>query len=184
MTNCRHLILFLVVQKILAWFEMDHSLHCNHWMHFTKRLWEKVPTTTRQILLLIHKTRPVFFFFQKELRQFLFIWYGHATTKKVSHKVDEKECRWAKCAPSDGNSVGASGAPLRALSSRSDFVVLSSAWASRNRTFPVSLQPRGFVTEDSSVKTKRGKLSVEMTDQPFVTKWTICLQTKYYFFCP
>ena len=26
------------------------------------------------------------------------------------------------------------------------------------------------VTEDSSVKTKRGKLSVEMTDQPFVTK--------------
>ena len=28
----------------------------------------------------------------------------------------------------------------------------------------------GFVTEDSSVKTKRGKLSVEMTDQPFVTK--------------
>ena len=38
-----------------------------------------------------------------------------------------------------------------------------------------------FVTEDSSVKTKRGKLSVEMTDQPFVTKWTICLQTRYSF---
>ena len=26
---------------------MDHSLHCYHGIHFTKRLWEKVPTTTR-----------------------------------------------------------------------------------------------------------------------------------------
>ena len=28
--------------------EIDHSLHCYHWMHFIKRLWEKVPTTTNQ----------------------------------------------------------------------------------------------------------------------------------------
>ena len=27
--------------------EIDHNLHCYHWMLFTKRLWEKVPTTTR-----------------------------------------------------------------------------------------------------------------------------------------
>ena len=27
--------------------EIDHILHCYHWMHFTKRLWEKVPTTIR-----------------------------------------------------------------------------------------------------------------------------------------
>ena len=31
----------------ISMIEMDHSLHCYHWMHFTKRLWEKVPTTTR-----------------------------------------------------------------------------------------------------------------------------------------
>ena len=142
MTNCRHLLLFLVVQKILAWFEMDHSLHCYHWMHFTNGF-EKKLQLQQDINIIAHSQNQTSFF-QKELRQFLFIWYGHATTKKVSHKVDEKECRWAKCAPSDGNSVGASGARLRALSSRSEFVVFSSARASRNRTFPVSLQPRGF----------------------------------------
>ena len=104
MTNCRHLILFLVVQKI-SMIEMDHSLHCYHWMHFTKRLWEKVPTTTRHTCKYYCSfTQPdqFFFFFQKEPRQFLFIWYGHATTKRVSHKVDETECRWAKCAPWEG----------------------------------------------------------------------------------
>ena len=104
--------------------------------------------------------------------------------KKVSHKVDETECRWAKCAPSEGNSVGASGAPLRALYMSSDFVVLSSA-SERPETELFQCRCIAslgvFVTEDSSVKTRRGKLSVEITDQPFVTKWTICLQTRYSF---
>ena len=45
--------------------------------------------------------------------------------KKVSHKVDETECRRAKCASEGSNSDGASSVPLRELSS--DFVVLSSA---------------------------------------------------------
>ena len=64
---------------------------------------------------------------------------------------------------------GASGAPLRAL--LSDFVVLSSA-SERPETelFQCRCSLGVFVTEDSSVKTKRGKLSVEMIDQPFVTK--------------
>ena len=64
---------------------------------------------------------------------------------------------------------GASGAPLRAL--LSDFVVLSSA-SDRPETelFRCRCSLGGFVTEDSSVKTKRGKFSVEMIDQPFVTK--------------
>ena len=62
-----------------------------------------------------------------------------------------------------------SGAPLRALSS--DFVVLSSA-SERPETelFQCHFSLGVCVTEDGSVKTKRGKLSVEMTDQPFVTK--------------
>ena len=73
--------------------------------------------------------------------------------------------------PSDGNWVGA---PLRALSS--DFVFLSSA-SERPETvlFQCRCSLGVCVTEDSSVKTKRGKLSAEMTDQPFVTKWTTCL---------
>ena len=59
----------------LSMTEMDHSLHCYHWMHFTKRLWEKVPTTTRQMLLLIYKTRPVFFFSEgTETVSFYLIW--------------------------------------------------------------------------------------------------------------
>ena len=87
----------------------------------------------------------------------------------TTNKVDETECRWAECAPSEGNSVGASGAPLRALSS--DFIALSSA-SERPETelFQCRCSLSVFVTEDSSVKTKRGKLSVKMTDQPFVTK--------------
>ena len=121
--------------------EIDHSLHCYHWMHFTKQLWEKVPITTRHNYYCSF-TKPDQFF-QKELRQFLFIWYGHATTKKVSHKVDETECRWAKCAPSEDDSDGTSGVPLRALSGRLRCLVVC-LWASRNRTFPVLLQPRGL----------------------------------------
>ena len=50
-------------------------------------------------------------------------------------------------------------------------VVLSSA-SERPETelFLCRCSLGAFVTEDSSVKTKRGKLSVEMTDQSFVTK--------------
>ena len=89
--------------------------------------------------------------------------------QKNSQKVDKTECRWAKRAPSEGNSDSGSGAPLRALSS--DFVVLSSA-AVRPETelFQCRCSLGLCVTEDSSVKTKRGKLLIEMTDQPFVTK--------------
>ena len=121
--------------------EIDHSLHCYHWMHFTKRLWEAVPTTTRHNYYCSF-TKPGQSFFQKELRQFHFIWYGHATTKKVSHKVDETECRWVKYAPSEGNSDGASGMLASAVV-RLRCLRLP-LWASRNRTFPVSLQPRGL----------------------------------------
>ena len=49
--------------------------------------------------IIAHSHNQTSFFFQKELRQFLFIRYGYATTKKVSHKNDETESRWAKCAP-------------------------------------------------------------------------------------
>ena len=134
----------------------------------------------QDINIIAHsQTRPVFFFFQKELRQPLFIWYGHATTKKVSHKVDETECRWTKCAPSEGNSVGATVHPCERC--RPTVVLSSASERPETELFLCRCSLGAFVTEDSSEKTKRGKLSVEMTDQPFVTKWTICLQTRYSF---
>ena len=73
--------------------------------------------------------------------------------------------------------------PMRAL--LSDFVVLSSA-SERPETelFQCRYSLGVFVTEDtqvSSVKTELGKLSVEMTNQSFVNKWKICLQTRYSF---
>ena len=168
MTNCRHLILFLTVQKILASLKLTTvftvTTEC-----ISRKGSEKKFQLQPDTIIIAHSQNQTSF--QKKLRQFLYIWYGHANTKKVSHKVDETECRWAKCAPSEGNSVSASGAPLRALSSDFAVVVLSSA-SERPETelFQCRCSLGGFVTEDSSVKTKRGKLSVEMTDQPFVTK--------------
>ena len=179
MTNCRHLILFLVVQKILAWLKWTTvftvTTEC-----ISQNGSEKKFELQQDINIIAHSQNQTSLFFSEGTETVSFYLIGHATTKKVSHRVDETKCRWAKCAPSEGNSVGASGAPLRALSS--DFVVLSSA-SERPETelFQSRCSLGGFVTEDSSVKTKRDKLSVEMTDQPFVTKWTICLQTRYSF---
>ena len=178
MTNCRHLILFLVVQKILASLKLTTVFTVSTECISQNGSEKKVPTTTRHNYYCSF-TKPDQFF-QKELRQFLFIWYGHTTTKKFLVKLTRRNADGQKCAPSEGNSDGASGAPLRALSS--DFAVLSSA-SERPETelFQCRCSLGVCVTEDSSVKTKRGKLSVEMTDQPFVTKWTICLQTRYSF---
>ena len=168
MTNCRHLILFLVVQKILA------SLKSTTVFTVTT---ESISQngSEKKFQLQPDKNYCSFTkpdqFFQKELRHFLFIDMATLPRKKFLIKVDETECRWAKCAraPSEGNSVGASGVPLRALSSK--FVILSSA-SERPETelFQCRCSLGVFVTEDSSVKTKRGKLSVEMTDQSLVTK--------------
>ena len=105
MTNCRRLILFLVVQKILASLKLTTvftvTTEC-----ISQNGSEKKFQLQPGIIIIAHSKNQTSFFFQKELRQFLFIWYGHATTKKGSHKVDETECRWAKCAPSEGNSDG------------------------------------------------------------------------------
>ena len=77
--------------------------------------------------------------------------------------VTGSACLWEK----ELECVGASGAPLRALSS--DF--MSSAFERpETELFQCRCSLGVLVTEDNSVKTKRGKLSVEMTDQPFVTK--------------
>ena len=56
--------------------------------NFTKQLWEKVPTTTRHNYYCSF-TKPDQFF-QKKLRQFLFIWYGHANTKKFLIKLTRR----------------------------------------------------------------------------------------------
>ena len=174
MTNCRHLILFLIVQKILASFDMTTVFSVTTEgisQNSSVEKFELQPDIIILLLLLIHNTRPVFFF-QKELRQFFFISYGHATTKKVSHKVDETECRWAKCAPSEGNSCSRSKRhPCECCRPTSLSCRLPLSVQKQN--FSSVVAASGFfvsVTEDSSVKTKRGKLSVEMTDQPFATK--------------
>ena len=152
-------------------------------MHFTKGLWERVPTVTKHTTAhFIHKklvwfeTRPVFFSEGTETVSFYLIW-PHYHEKSLSHKVDGTECRWAKLQPSaaEGNWVGATGAPLQALSS--GFVVLSSASERPEKELFQCRNLGVLVTKDSSVKAKQGKLSVEMTDQPFVTKWT-CLLTR------
>ena len=161
--------------------EIDHSLHCHHWKHFTKRLWEK-SSNYNQTKIIAHSQNQTSFF-RRNWDSFFLFDMATPPRRKFLIKVDETECRWAKCAraPSEGNSVGASGVPLRALSSK--FVVLSSA-SERPETelFQCRCSLGVFVTEDSSVNTKRGKLSVEMTDQSLVTKWTICLQTRSFFF--
>ena len=88
-------------------------------MHFTNGS-EKKFQLQPDIIIIAHSQNQTSFFFSEGTETFSFylIWPRYHE-KKVSHKVEETECRWAKCAPSEGNSVGASGAP--------DFVVLSSA---------------------------------------------------------
>ena len=65
---------------------------------------------------------------------------------------------------------GASGAPLRALLSDLGVVLSSASERPETELFQCRCSLGVFVTEDSSVKSKRGKLSVEMIDQRFVTK--------------
>ena len=165
MTNCRHRFLFLVVQKILASLKLTTvftvTTEC-----ISKNGFEKKFQLQPGIIIIAYSQNQTSFFSEgNETVSFYLIWPRHH--EKVSHKVDETERRWAKCAPSEGRR--ASGAPLRALSS--DFVVLSSA-SERPETelFQCRCSLGVSVTKYSSVKTKRGKLSVEMTDQPFVTK--------------
>ena len=56
----------------ISMIEIDHSLHCYHWMHFTKRLWEKVPTSTRHCCSF---TKPDQFFSEgTETVSFYLIW--------------------------------------------------------------------------------------------------------------
>ena len=177
MTNCRHLILFLVVQKILASLKLTTvftvTTEC-----ISQNGSEKKFQLQPDIIIIAHSQNQTSFFRRNWDSFFLFDMV--TLPRKKFLQVDETECRWAKCAPSEGNSVGASGAPLRALSS--DFVVLRSASERPETELFQSRCSLGVLWQnDSSVKTKRGKLSVEMTDQPFVTKWTICLQTRYSF---
>ena len=141
MTNCRHLILFLVVQKILASLKLTTvftvTTEC-----ISQNSSEKKFQLQPAIIIIAHSQNQTSFF-RRNWDSFFLFDMATPPRKKVSHKVDETECRWAKCAPSEGNSDGTSGAPLRALSGRLRCLVVC-LWASRNRTFPVSLQPRGL----------------------------------------
>ena len=170
MTNSRHLFLFLIVQKILASLKLTTvftvTTDC-----ISQNSSEKKFQLQPDIIIIVRSQNQTSFFFFSEGTETVsfYLTMPRYHEKKVSYKVDETECRWAKCAPSEGNSVGASGAPLRALSS--DFVVLSSASERPETELSECRCSLGvFVTEDGSVKTKRGKLSVEMTDQPCVIK--------------
>ena len=137
MTNCRHLILFLVVQKILASLKLTTvftvTTECISQLDGSEKKFQLQPG----IIIIAHsqnRTR----FFRRNWDSFFFIWYGHATTKKVSHKVDETECRWAKCAPKCAPSEGNSdGAPWRGSSERCCPTSLSCR-------LPLSVQKQNF----------------------------------------
>ena len=70
-------------------------------MHFTKGLWEKVPTITRLLLILFTKPEQFFSFSfvvseVTETGSFYLFWPRYH--EKSSVKVDWTECRWARCA--------------------------------------------------------------------------------------
>ena len=72
MTNCRHLILFLVVQKILASLKLI-TVFTVTTEGFSQNGSEKKFQPQPDIIIIAHSQNQTSFFFQKELRQFLFI---------------------------------------------------------------------------------------------------------------
>ena len=116
-------------------------------------------------------------FFQKELKQFLFylIWPRYHRPRRT---LLIKLMRWN----ADGQNVHHQRVTQSVQAVHPcEPCRLTSLSCRLPSSVQKKLQPWGFCDRYSSVKTKRGKLSVEMTDQPFVTKWTICLQTRYSF---
>ena len=77
-TNCRHINLFLVVQKILASLKLITVFTVTTECIGIKRLWEKVPTTTRHNYYCSF-TKPDQFFFSEgtETVSFHLIWPRH-----------------------------------------------------------------------------------------------------------
>ena len=173
MTSWRHLNLFLVVQKIFAWLKWSTVFTVT-----TECISQKGSEKKFQLLLiLITKPDQLFFFSEGTETVSLSLIWTRYHEKVYLIKLTGRNADWQNVQPSDGNWFGASGAPLRALSS--DFVVLSSA-AERSETelFQCRCSLGVVVTEDSPVKARQGKLAVEMTDQHFVTKWTIFFLTR------
>ena len=129
--------------------------------------------------MLIHKTRPVFLFRRNWDSFFLLVFdMGTLPRKKCLIKLTRQNA--------DGQNVHHQWVTQSVQAVHPCERCRPTSLSCR---LPLSVQKQNFrcsrlgvfVTEDRSVKTKRGKLSVEMTDQPFVTKWTICLQTRYSF---
>ena len=120
MTNCPHLILFLVVQKILASLKLTTvftvTTEC-----ISQNGSEKKFQLQPGIIIIAHSQNQTSFL-RRNWNSFFLLDMATPPRKKFLIKLTTAECRWAKCA-SEGNPHGA---PLRALRS-SDFVVLSSA---------------------------------------------------------
>ena len=165
MTNCRHLILFLVVQKILASLKLTTVFTVTTECISQNSSEKKFQLQPGIIPHSQNQTR----FFRRNWDSFFLFDMATPPRKKFLIKLMRRNA--------DGQNVHHQRVTQTVQAvhpcerCRADFVVLSSA-SERPETelFQCRCSLGVCVTEDSSIKTKRGKLSVEMTDQPFVTK--------------
>ena len=142
-------------------------------MHFTKRLWEKVKLQPGINIIAYSQNQSNFF--RRNWDSFFL--FDMATPRKFLIKLTRRNA--------DGQNVHHQRVTQTVQAvhpcERCRPISLSASERPETELFQCRCSLGVCVTEDSSVKTKRGKLSVEMTDQLFVTKWTICLQTRYSF---
>ena len=138
MTNCRHLILFLVVQKILASLKLTTVFTVTTECISQNSSEKKFQLQPGIIAHSQNQTR----FFRRNWDSFFLFDMATPPRKKFLIKLTRRHADGQNVHHQRGNSDGTSGAPLRALSGRLRCLVC--LWASRNRTFPVSLQPRGL----------------------------------------
>ena len=183
MTNCRHLICSLVVQKIIAWLK-----------------WTTVFTVTTECIsqngsetwkfglqpgiIIIANSQNQTSFFRRNWDSFFLFDMATPPRKKFLIKLTRRNADGQNVHHQRVNQTVQAVHPCERCRPTLLSCRLPLSVQKQNFSSVVARSPGVCVTEDSSVKTKRGKLSVEMTDQPFVTKWTMCLQTRCSFFLP
>ena len=178
MTNCRHLIFsFSVVQKILASLKLTTvftvTTEC-----ISQNGSEKKFQLQQDINIIAHsQNQTSFFFFRRNWDSFFLFDMGKLLRKKFLIKLTRRNA--------DGQNVHHQRVTqsVQAVHPCPCERCRPTSLSCRRLHFQCRCSLGVFVTEDSSVKTKRGKLSVEMTDQPFVTKWTTASK-RGILFCP
>ena len=134
--------------------EIDHSLHCYHWIHFTKQLWEKVPTTTRHNYYCSF-TKPDQFFFRRNWDSFFLFDMATPPRKKFLIKLTRQNADGQNVHHQRVTQTVQAGHPCERC--RANFVVLSSP-SERPETelFQCRCSLGVCVTEDSSIKNQAG----------------------------